>query len=292
MHSGDGVHEEGVVVDEYAEPVDERAGEADELDDREGQSKQPAAWLPWLVLAIAVVIVAVLFWRYAQPPGLGNEDSAPVLTAARVPNVVGMTQSAAVDAIKRSGFVAEEDLAFSSGQAPGMVVSQAPTAGTKLTKGAPVVMVVAVEVGEASGVTESTQGDANRVPNVVGMTKLRADELLTDTGYWASTSQGYSTSRRRGIIYDQTPDAGMRAGLGSTVNAMVSLGPPPPGTVQVPNVIGDSVKQAVDELEHAGLDPRSMVQYHPQFPKVVFQQNPVAGTLAPVGSRVFILSGD
>jgi beta-lactam-binding protein with PASTA domain len=276
------------VTDENVEPLDQR-DDRDESD----EEKRRAGWLPWIVLAIAVVVVLWLFWRYAQPPSLpADGGTGAVLTAANVPNVVGMSQGAAVDAIKKSGFIAEKDSAFNSDSEPGLVVSQAPPAGTKLTKGGPVVIVVAVDVGEATGVPEGMEDDVSRVPNVVGMTELRANELLNNSGYNAYISSGYSRSRPRGIVYEQSPVAGESAGYGATVEAVVSLGPAPPGKAQVPNVVGTPVKQAVRELEDAGFDARSMVQYHPEYSKVVFQQNPAAGELAPVGSRVFILSGD
>jgi serine/threonine-protein kinase len=215
-----------------------------------------------------------------------------VLTAARVPDVLGMAAEQAADMIERAGFVAEIDLAFSSEAPPGTVASQQPSGGTEQTRGTAVVIIVATEVGQESGTAKSAHDDRDRVPNVVGLTELRATELLENGGYRIQVDEGYSASKAQGVIFEQSPDSGQYSPLGTTVEVYVSLGPPPPGKTQVPNVMGLTPKKAVSALKRAGLDPRSLVQWNEKVSKTVFQQDPAAGMLVPLGSKVFILSGE
>ncbi|PKQ15384.1 MAG: hypothetical protein CVT67_09615 [Actinobacteria bacterium HGW-Actinobacteria-7] len=270
------------MTEEYTEPSDDRDGD-----------RRRSAWLSWAVLAIVFVVVIWVFLHYGQvPASSGSRTSNSMLTAATVPNVVGMTGDAATEMLKRAGFVAEVDSAFSSKVTPGTVASQKPRAGTKLVKGGLVVVVVAFSVGSESGTAEGMEAADNRVPSVVGLTELRADELLENDGYNLSCTGGYTKTRPRGVIYSQSPEPGEISPLGSTVEAKMSLGPPPPGQVQVPDTIGMTPYRATQALKVAGLDPRSMIQWRDGSSGIVFQQDPAPGVLAAEGSRVFILSGE
>jgi serine/threonine-protein kinase len=278
------------VADEF---IDGIAGPEESQDETEGEQEEQkrTSWLPWLVLVIAIIILLWLFWQYRGSGAQSGDDAPAQLTAARVPDVVGMAEEAARDTIARAGFIAEEDSTFKSDQAAGGVVSQMPKPGTKLGPGGIVVITVAVDVGEASGDPEGLATDDEAVPNVVGLTTLRAEDVLASRGYRMSVSEGYSDSRPLGIIFAQSPTAGTDAG-GGTVNVEVSLGQAPPGKTQVPNLIGVATGKAVKRIEDAGLESSSMLQYRPEYSGVVFEQNPAAGTLVYKGSKVFILSGE
>lgn len=255
--------------------------------------KTRAAWLPWALLLIVVAVLAWLFWRYAEPSApSGPSSTEVVLTAARVPDVLGMASEQAADMIERAGFVAKVDSAFSSEAQPGTVASQQPRGGAEQTRGTTVVIVVATEVGKATGTAESAHDDLDRVPNVVGLTELRATELLENGGYRILVDEGYSTAKAQGVIFRQSPDSGQYSPLGTAVEVYVSLGQPPPGKTQVPKVMGLTPGKAESAIEEAGLDPRSLVQWNDKVSGTVFQQNPAAGTLVPLGSKVFILSGE
>jgi serine/threonine-protein kinase len=71
---------------------------------------------------------------------------------------------------------------------------------------------------------------------------------------------------------------------GSTVTVTVSSGPP---TVQVPNVIGESVSQATTTLQNAGLDVAG-VQGNPNG--TAQGTNPPTYSTVQVGSSVTILA--
>jgi beta-lactam-binding protein with PASTA domain len=114
-------------------------------------------------------------------PGVGEEvDKGSTVTLVvstgaapvPVPDVVGMTESAARDALQQAGFlqqVVRIDVPFDSPQA-GQVISQNPTAGTEYGKG----QTVTINVGQAqpapTTTTSSTSPPASSTTTTVGTT--------------------------------------------------------------------------------------------------------------------------
>jgi eukaryotic-like serine/threonine-protein kinase len=87
-----------------------------------------------------------------------------------------------------------------------------------------------------------------------------------------------------GIAIAQRPGAGARVVDGSTVQVMLSAGPPP---VPVPDVVGQSAESAESMLTHAGLRYGVTVVAAPgRSPNVVVRQSPAAPANPPRGSTV------
>ncbi len=257
----------------------------------EGESRP--GWLSLTLFLIMVLIVVWVISRYALPSESDSSVSSEVAMTARVPDVVGEDRGDAVTRIERAGFVAEVDLTFkSTSSKPNTVVKQAPAPGVQLVQGGIVIVVVVTPEGEPAGVAEGLESYASRVPNVVGLTRDRADGLLVDNGYSISVSEGYSSSRPRGLVYSQLPESGSVAEPGTNVAVKISRGPAPPAQVRVPDVRGLTPVQAAARLKGSGFDPRSMKQWHEKYAGIVFQQNPAAGVRTAEGSPVFILSGE
>jgi serine/threonine-protein kinase len=85
-----------------------------------------------------------------------------------VPDVVGMTESAARDALQQAGFlqqVVRIDVPFDSPQA-GVVISQNPTAGTEYGKG----QTVTINVGQAGPAPTTTTSTSNPPPSTTTTT--------------------------------------------------------------------------------------------------------------------------
>src|SRR5262249_24573750 len=88
-----------------------------------------------------------------------------------VPNVVGLTQPAASDAIVAAGLVVGVVTTSPSATVPsGSIISQNPAAGAPVAAGAAVALVV------SSGPAQVA------VPNVVGLTESAASTAITNTG--------------------------------------------------------------------------------------------------------------
>jgi serine/threonine-protein kinase len=97
-----------------------------------------------------------------------------------------------------------------------------------------------------------------------------------------SVKKGSSEKYKKGIVYDQSPDAGSKVDKGGTVTIFVSTGPPP---VDVPDVKGKQWSDAQQELTDAGLVPVERIV--PGKTKgVVTATDPPAGKSVPKGSKV------
>jgi serine/threonine-protein kinase len=110
------------------------------------------------------------------------------------------------------------------------------------------------------------------IPN--SYTYQQASAALTAVGLNATQTSQSSASVPQGQVISTTPASGAPAPFGSTVTVTVSSGPP---TTTVPNVFDDTVEQATNALESAGLSVGG-VTGNPN--------NPVVGTVPSQGSTV------
>jgi beta-lactam-binding protein with PASTA domain len=139
-------------------------------------------------------------------------------TGAIVPNVVGLSQSAATAAITGAGLTVgtiTEDLSQPS-LTPG-VIAQAPTSGAVAPAGSPVSLYV-------MAVTSAVA-----VPNVVGLTLDAATTAIAGAGLVVGTmtTQESETVPLDSVI-SQNPTSGTQAATGSAVALVVSVGSPCP----------------------------------------------------------------
>ncbi|HYX78490.1 MAG TPA: Stk1 family PASTA domain-containing Ser/Thr kinase [Solirubrobacterales bacterium] len=89
------------------------------------------------------------------------------------------------------------------------------------------------------------------VPTVFGKSRVAAERILRDAGFVVAT-RSVSSNSKRGTVLKQDPPAGSRVDKGSVVTITVSLGP---GTVPVPEVAGQTEKEALRTLKDQGLRP-------------------------------------
>jgi serine/threonine-protein kinase len=89
----------------------------------------------------------------------------------------------------------------------------------------------------------------------------------------------------RGQVSDENPGGGSKVGKGSTVTLTVSTGKP---KVQVPDVRGRSVTDAVTALAQLGLNPRVVRIFSPEQPDTVTGQFPSPGDKVVKGTSVRI----
>ena len=155
--------------------------------------------------------VSIVVASGPPPPGL-------------VPNLVGQVQSNAQADILAAGFVVGAVTNQNSLIVPqGVVISQAPAAGTAGAAGAPVSIVVSL-------------GPAH-IPNVVGQQQSTAAANLAAAGFVVgATIDQTSSVAPKGVVLSQDPAAGTAAATGSAVNLLVSLGPGVPGDTTPPAV--------------------------------------------------------
>ena len=195
-----------------------------------------------------------------------------------VPDVVGLTQATATSALASAGFAAGTVTGEASASvAPGLVVTQTPSAGTAAAFGTTVNLAISL------GPNPTT------VPDVVNATQSNATTTIAAAGLAVgSISQASSTSVASGSVISQQPPAGTLVPANSAVNLVVSTGPPP---VITPNVVNQTLAAATASLQAAGLAVGSTSNASSTSVAAgnVISQNPAAGTQVTSGSTVALV---
>jgi eukaryotic-like serine/threonine-protein kinase len=125
------------------------------------------------------------------------------------------------------------------------------------------------------------------VPDVIPLREDLAVTRLSNAGFDPNVIRqpNEDPNVKKGFVFDQDPNAGVRLGKGSTVDVFVSTGPP---MVDVPNVTGSSRDDAVAQLAEAGLKPNVVDVFSSEDPGTVIAQFPEGGTSVVKGSKVRI----
>ncbi len=155
-----------------------------------------------------------------QSPAPGSElDSGSTVTitvssgdeGVKVPNVVGMAEDAAADALNNAGFKVKRSHASSATVDKGDVISQDPSSGSTAAKGDTVTIVISDGVEQVE------------VPDVEGMTESAAKAELTSAGFKVNVvEQSTVQLSDDGTVINQNPKGGAMANKGSTVTITVA----------------------------------------------------------------------
>ncbi len=102
------------------------------------------------------------------------------------------------------------------------------------------------------------------------------------------TSEQYSPGKDKGVILNQFPLGGTKVKTGRVIKLVTSLGQK---LVPIPNLAGESVRQAILDLETAGMHLGEIAwAFSDTMPeKVVVFSYPSAGTEIPMGSPVNLM---
>ena len=199
---------------------------------------------------------------------------------ATVPDIVGMTQAQAEQAIAEAGLTTGHvDGDFSEEAPAGEVLAQNPAAGAELPEGDGVDFVV------SEGLRYVT------VPDVTGHSESAAESLLVEAGL----AKGGLTRRAShdvsaGTVMSQEPEAGAEHPYGDAVDLVLSGGPP---QATVPNIVGQREFEAEAAIQDAGLTVGTVTRDASPDVEVgrVIRQDPSAGAQQTRGSQVdFVLS--
>jgi len=146
-----------------------------------------------------------------------------------VPDVTGLAQADALEALERAGLVGKVDpMAVEGGSARvGKVVEQTPAGGGRLAEGA----TVKLRVGE-----EAAPPAVAEIPNVVGASRADAERALTAAGFEPVVDEVEVAAGAPGSVASQDPSAGA-ARVGTRVTLRVARAPRDPVAV-VPPAMG------------------------------------------------------
>ena len=191
-----------------------------------------------------------------------------------VPDVVGLSASRAVSAIRDAGLRARIQLVPST-EPSGTVIAQSPTEGADVAED----VTVRLEVAKARPVVELIE-----VPDVVGSSAAEARSELRAVGLRVSTVAVVS-QEPAGTVIAQSPGASVKLRDGAIVKLTVSAGP---AKIDVPDVTGLDEASAQLELERAGFQVRVVEEptTDPDQDGIVLRQTPQGGASAADGSMV------
>lgn len=159
-----------------------------------------------------------------------------------LPNLIGMTQEEAVEALKtkklNSNIVYVE-----SSESEGLVIGQTPPVDTKVKIGETIILTVSGTAEQAS-----QNGEGIAVPDVTGMTDSQATNTLESSGFTVIGEYRLSDGEKD-TVAGQRPPGGFISQPGSTVTIVINGDSE---QITVPNVKGLAEGRAKELLESSG----------------------------------------
>ena len=223
------------------------------------------------VAAIILIIAAIAIIAFVA---FSSCSSTETLT---VPDVTGMKQEAAIEAIEEAGFeVGEITEENSDTVKSGRVISQDPEGNSEAEEGTTVNLVISLGAAEVE------------VPDLTGLSPEEAQKELTANGLdYEEGDAVYSDDVEEGLVAGQDIEAGTEVSQDTVITYYLSLGPE--GT-SVPNVTGESEGSASAELSNAGFYVTTEYASSDSVEEgYVISQSPSGGSMADPGSTVNIV---
>jgi serine/threonine-protein kinase len=230
----------------------------------------------------------------AAPPGDPAEEDCSFLTlfcskpavdltisagpgTSQIPATAGLSQQEAEEKLENAGLEVDVERANSASVAEGSVIHSEPSAGSTVTNGSTVTIVV------------SRGPKLNRVPVLVGTQRSAAVQRIRGSGFTPAIAEEES-GQPAGQVLSQSPDAGTELEPGATVSIVVSAGET---RVKVPNVIGKLRREAVEAMRSSGLGPfveEEETEVPSQVGRVI-DQFPPPGKEVEEGAEVTLVVG-
>ena len=257
--------EENPVVneEEYYQPDDDV-----EYYDPNHKKKVITAVVIGVVVLIAAIVLLVL-----------SLTGTAFKTTRTLENFVGMSYDELISSQQYDyEFIMQQEKTEES--EPGVIISQAPEAGTKVLPDSQVTLVVAISADDIT------------VPNLYDLDVEMAKNALAQEGLnnYTITSVASDTVEENKVVYSN-PKAGTVVSADTQITVFVSSGPTTEEIKQIniPDVSGLSQEGARAFLEKSGFKNINFSTKDSELPKgVVISQNPVAGTLITEDDKITI----
>jgi beta-lactam-binding protein with PASTA domain len=208
-----------------------------------------------------------------QPP-------PPVPEQVIVPDVTGTERSNAIAVLKRTGLLAEEQAKQVDSKQIGLVVSQAPKAGTSVKAGSLVTLTVGIAAESVA------------VPDVVGRAFAEATGAIKRVQLRVGAVEPPNPGND-GVVLGQTPKAGTNVARGSFVDLKVR-----PPVIELPTVAVPDLNRLTLEAARQKLDEQKLKLGKASTKAttanqvgLVLSQNPKAGTKVAPQSDVAVVIG-
>lgn len=236
-----------------------------------GSSKGKNKTTIFIIAGIVIIAIAGLIGLGSMLGWFGGSDEI------EVPRFVGKTLEQARAEAEGLGLVIEEgDLVYSPDQEEGLITSQNPVAGSKVSEGK--VITVNISKGKKDGV----------VPKIEGMDYEEAKAYLESFGFKMGPGVTVQSHLPKGVIVSQSVPYGTSAKSGTEINVEISDGKGKE-MVKVPNLIGKTPDEANSLLSAAGLSTNGTVVYEEvegMAQNLVFWQSVAPDTEVEAGSAI------
>ena len=257
--------------DHFKQERQERHKETERRKPEPQPSKEKNKMTMFIIIGAVVIAIAGLIGLGSMLGWFGGSDEISV------PSFVGKTLEQAQAEAEELGLVIQEgDLVYSPDQEEGLITSQNPVEGAKVTEGK--VITVNISKGKKDGV----------VPKIEGMDYEEAKAYLESFGFKMGPGVTVESHLPKGIIVYQSIPYGTSAKSGTEINVEISDGKGKE-MVKVPNLIGRTPDEANSLLSAAGLSTNGSVVYEEvadMAQNLVFWQSVAADTEVEKGSTV------
>ncbi len=221
---------------------------------RPRRTSSRAGWIAFLVVIVLAASAALAGWYY----GAGRFQTTP--------NVIGLSQAAAVAQLRERGLSLEvTSTAYSESVPAGRLISTDPAAGRNVTKGGTVSAVI------------SKGPERHNVPDLAGMTQSQAEAALRARFLQVArpVKLVWSATVVAGGVVSFTPKVGQPLKRNGVVNLVVSRGPKP---IPVPDFVHQNASDAHTALETLGFFVVKVSAYNDNVPAgAVVAQTPNSG---------------
>ena len=192
----------------------------------ERRSKSKPIWKQWWFWTIVVVLILIAAGagiaettqteaEVGPPsPAAPSPAASPAPETAQVPSVEGESIDDATSELEAAGFVVRVETKLTNAADPGDVLQQSATAGSL------------VEVGDTIGLTVAEAPP--KIPKVVGKTLANAKRALKNDGFEVGRVTQQTSSKKKGTVIAQSPDAGTSARPGRAVSLVTAKPAPQP----------------------------------------------------------------
>lgn len=216
------------------------------------------------VLVVIISAIAHLLFNYSRKEIV-------------VPEVTKMQVSEAQILLEDKGFEVELEERYGDDSMPGIVLEQSPKAGEKRKEGSVVYLAI------------SKGAELKAVPDVRGMSLVKAERILLEAGYEiGKVEKKYDRDKKLGSVIEQTPKAKDKAPKGSKINLIVNE-----GDIKVPEVTGKKLVDATKILQNAKLSLGNVSYIKNEKPKnTVISSTPASGASLTEGEEVDLLVSD
>jgi len=190
----------------------------------------PPFWKRWWFWVIVVVVLLIAAGVVGSSETTDTEAEAsspsPVTTATPptpspvpetelVPDVVGeKSVDVAASELEAAGFTVSVETRLTNSAPKGTVLRQSEPAGSSVELGGTVTLTVAEPLP--------------KIPNVVGRTLANAKRALANAGFEVGNVTLQMSSKRKGTVISQSPDAGTSARPGRAVSLVTAKPAPEP----------------------------------------------------------------